>query len=143
MSFDDNVLIHTLDVDDRRHGRAVDLVARACRADCVLALQSLGELHHVVTRKRLAAADVAAAHVEDLPAIFPSVAHDAQALRLAVAANRRHHLPFWDAMLWASVRAAGCGVLLSEDFQDGREFEGPTRPSSRSRAGLRSTRRSR
>jgi len=33
-------------------------------------------------------------------------------------------LPFWDALLWATAKAAGVSVVLSEDFQDGRELEG-------------------
>ena len=33
-------------------------------------------------------------------------------------------LSFWDAMLWATARRAGCSVLLSEDFQDGRRLDG-------------------
>lgn len=124
MSFDSNVLVYTLDVDDRRHERAAELILRASKADCVLALQSLGELYHVVTRKRLASVEVVAGHVEDLLATFPTVAYDTAALRLAVATNRRHGLPFWDAMLVATVRGAGCDVLLTEDLQDGRDLEG-------------------
>jgi predicted nucleic acid-binding protein len=33
-------------------------------------------------------------------------------------------VPFFDAMLWATVKAAGCRVLLTEDLQDGRGLEG-------------------
>jgi predicted nucleic acid-binding protein len=32
----------------------------------------------------------------------------------------QHGLPYRDAMLWATVQQAGCRLLLSEDFQDGR-----------------------
>ena len=33
-------------------------------------------------------------------------------------------MAFWDAMLWATARRAGVGVLVSEDFQDGQTIEG-------------------
>jgi predicted nucleic acid-binding protein len=36
------------------------------------------------------------------------------------------HLPFWDAMLWASAQRAGVRHMLSEDFQDGFELQGIT-----------------
>ncbi len=36
----------------------------------------------------------------------------------------RHGLTFWDAMLWATAKAAGVTVLLSEDFQHDRVLEG-------------------
>jgi predicted nucleic acid-binding protein len=41
-----------------------------------------------------------------------------------MAASRQHLLSTWDAMLWATVKAAGCRVLLTEDLQDGRDLEG-------------------
>jgi predicted nucleic acid-binding protein len=35
-----------------------------------------------------------------------------------------HGLPFWDAMLWATAKRAGCRIVFSEDFQDGGTLEG-------------------
>ena len=35
-----------------------------------------------------------------------------------------HRISFWDAMLWATARRAGCGAILTEDFQDGRLLGG-------------------
>jgi predicted nucleic acid-binding protein len=40
-----------------------------------------------------------------------------------MVAVTKHHLAFWDAMLWASAQRAGMRHLLSEDFQDGFELE--------------------
>ena len=37
-----------------------------------------------------------------------------------------HSLSFWDAMLWATAKRAGCQVLISEDGQDGRLLGGVT-----------------
>lgn len=47
---------------------------------------------------------------------------DGAALDSAVEAVHTHHLPFWDAMLWATVHRAGCELLLTEDFQDGQRL---------------------
>jgi predicted nucleic acid-binding protein len=124
VSFDSNVLVYMADRSDRRHARAVDLLARAAQADCVLALQSLGEFFHATTRKRLLPAAEAEATVADWAEIFPLAAADHAALTLALRTVREHRLAFWDALLWATVRRAGCRVLLSEDFQDGRELDG-------------------
>jgi predicted nucleic acid-binding protein len=38
----------------------------------------------------------------------------------------RAGVPFWDASILASAESMGCGYLLSEDFQEGREFSGVT-----------------
>lgn len=47
-----------------------------------------------------------------------------QDLAHALRAVGEHGLSFWDALLWATVRRAGVGLLISEDFQDGRTIEG-------------------
>lgn len=47
-----------------------------------------------------------------------------QDLAHAMRAVGEHGLSFWDALLWATVRRAGVQLLLSEDFQDGRNIEG-------------------
>jgi predicted nucleic acid-binding protein len=123
VSFDTNILVYGFDVDaGAKHTAAIALTARAASSDSVLALQSLAEFYHVTTRKRILEPAAAAAAVDRLQATFPICAADRQALVTAIAAARRHRLPFWDAMLWATVQQAGCRMLLSEDFQDGRRL---------------------
>lgn len=55
--------------------------------------------------------------------IVPPVIQDLDAAKAVMA---QHNLPYWDALLWATVRRAGCRYLLSEDFQDGRTLDGVT-----------------
>ena len=44
---------------------------------------------------------------------------------LVVAADQdAGTISFWDAMLWATARRAGCSAILSEDFQDGQVLQG-------------------
>jgi predicted nucleic acid-binding protein len=106
----------------RRHEEAVALITRATLSDCVLTLQGLAELFNVTTRKgKLPPADAAAA-VHRMAAVFEIHAADAATLPAATDAVVRHHLPFWDAMLWATVQQAGCSLLLTEDFQDRRKL---------------------
>jgi predicted nucleic acid-binding protein len=124
VSLDSNVLVYTVDRQDRRHARAVELLARAVRGDCVLSIQSVAEFYHVVTRKHLASTDEAAAQVEDMLASFPWQSQDAESLQRAISLARQHSISFWDAMLCATVQGAGCEILLSEDLQDGRQLDG-------------------
>jgi predicted nucleic acid-binding protein len=56
--------------------------------------------------------------------LFPVVAADESDLSAAVRAVERHGISFWDAMLWATARRAGCRLLFSEDLQDGRHLDG-------------------
>lgn len=123
LSLDSNILVYAVDVDagDRRI-RALEIVDRALRADCVLTLQSLAEFFHVSTRKGKLRVSGAADLVADWRDAVSVHVADGRVLDDAIAAVRQHHLPFWDAMLWATVQQAGCRLLLTEDFQDGRQL---------------------
>ena len=122
VTFDSNVLVYSVDRQaGDRHLEAKDLIRRATASDCVLTLQCLGEFFHVTTRKGKLAPEDAEACVADWRAVFPVHAASDQTLVRAIALARRHRFSFWDAMLWATAEEAGCHVLLSEDFQDGRK----------------------
>ena len=125
LTFDTNVLVYAVDLDaGDNYATALDLIARAARADCVLTLQSLSEFYHVSTRKALLDPVEAAAFVRDWHTVFSVRAADMRALDRAMDAVRDHAIGFWDALLWATARLAGCRLLLSEDFQDGRSLGG-------------------
>lgn len=122
-SLDTNILIDAVDVDARaRHTEAAALVGRAAHADVVLTLQTLGEFFHVVTRKGKLDTPRATRAVRIWRRVFPLHAAAGAALDGAIEAVHEHRLPFWDAMLWATVQQAGSELLLTEDFQDGRRL---------------------
>ena len=104
--------------------RAVELTRRAVAGDCILSIQSLAEFYYTVTRKGLMTPDAAGGFIDEWRGVFPVCSASGDDLAEAIKAVRRHRLSFWDAMLWATAREAGCKILLSEDFQDGREIGG-------------------
>jgi predicted nucleic acid-binding protein len=124
VSFDSNILIYTLSRGEPRHADAALLLARATRGDCVQTLQSLAECFRVLTAKLGFDPRQARREIEGFRTAFPVCAADATDLDRAMATVERHALSFWDAMLWATARRAGCRVLFSEDFQDGRRLDG-------------------
>jgi predicted nucleic acid-binding protein len=124
-TLDTNLLVYAVDRDaGERHQKAIAIVDWAVEQDCVLTLQVLAEFFHAVTRKGKMPIAEASEQVSDWQIMFPVVSADGQALTRALSTVQRHNLPFWDALLWATAKAAGVSVLLSEDFQDGRELEG-------------------
>jgi predicted nucleic acid-binding protein len=67
---------------------------------------------------------------------FDHAAAQAVDLDDAMGAVVDHRMSFWDAMLWATARRAGCEVIFSEDMQDGRNLDGvrfvdPFKPENR------------
>lgn len=127
LSFDSSVLFYAADRDaGDRHVVARDLVDRALAADCVLTLQSLAEFFSAVTRKGKRTVADAAGFVADWRAVFTIHAADEACLADAMDAVRGKVMSFWDALLWATARQAGCRLLLSEDMHDGQTLGGVT-----------------
>lgn len=125
LTLDSNVLVYAVDRQaGPKHDIARDLVARAAVGDCVLTLQALSEFFVVATRKAKARPDEAAAFVDDFRDVFPVVSAEPDTLSEAMTAHQEHGIAFWDALLWATARKAGCGLLVSEDLQDGRQLGG-------------------
>jgi predicted nucleic acid-binding protein len=123
--FDTNVLIYA---DDKaapsKQRRALELVAEHRRAGTgVVSLQVLQEYFVTVTRKLQLDASIARRKVE-LLAEFDVAAPDLADILAAIDLHRLHSLSFWDALVVRSAKQAGCSVLLTEDFQHGREMEG-------------------
>ena len=124
-SIDTGILIHAADnTAGAKHERAVALLHAAAAADCLLTVQSLAEFHHAVTRRGGMPAKAATALVEDWLAQFPIAVAEAGELSAAAKQVARYRFGFWDALLLETVRAAGCRILLSEDFQHGRDYAG-------------------
>jgi predicted nucleic acid-binding protein len=93
-------------------------------ADCVLSLQAIGEFFHATTRKRLLAPRVAARQVDDWITAFQLTTATATAMSTAVRWQVQARLGFWDGLMLATLREAGCTALLSEDLQHGADYDG-------------------
>lgn len=124
ITFDSNILIYAADANGgERHDQSSQLISRAAQADCIFTVQSLAEFFHVSTRKGKIEAEVAAGFASRWASVFRVVGANVDTVFAAIDAVKEHKIGFFDAMLWATARQAGCQMLLSEDFQDGRELE--------------------
>jgi predicted nucleic acid-binding protein len=124
VTFDSNILIYAVSRSDSRHAIAAELIGRAARGDCRQTLQSLAECFNVLSRKYRMPAVEYHGWVRSFQRLFAVAAADESDLAAAAGAVQQHGLGFWDAMLWATARRAGCRLLLSEDFQEGRDLGG-------------------
>ena len=126
-TFDTNILVYAIDSQaGERHRMALDLVRRSSGRDCVVTLQALAELFRALTGKHRISPVDAAGIVQDWRDAVPVFAADEMCLTDAIDAVVAHSWSFWDAMIWATAKRAGCRLLLSEDGQDGRTFGGVT-----------------
>jgi predicted nucleic acid-binding protein len=124
-TFDTNILIYAIDSSEgEKHKLASKLLLRAAVLRQPLMLQTLNEFAAVVTRKRLISATQVAKILQFHQKSFSIVPPTIDDMFAAVHAQHEHNIPFFDALLWATSKRAGCQVLLTEDFQHGRSLGG-------------------
>lgn len=102
--------------------------ARSLLADRDLALsaQVLQEFYVQATRTSRTDAlshDQAAGLVDSFTR-FPVCDVTLGLVRSAIAARERLQLSYWDAAIIEAARLAGCDVVLSEDLNDGQDYDG-------------------
>jgi predicted nucleic acid-binding protein len=123
--FDTNVLVYADDDDAPSKQRlARDLVYEHRRGGTgVVSLQVLQEYFVTVTRKLKLDPRTARRKVE-LLSEFDVAAPQVADILAAIDLHRLHGFSFWDALVLRTAQQSGCRVLLSEDFQEGREIDG-------------------
>jgi predicted nucleic acid-binding protein len=123
--FDTNILVYADDDDAPAKQRVARDLWHAHRRDGtgVVSLQVLQEYFVTVTRKLKLDPRKARRKVE-LLAEFDVAEPDVSDILAAIDLHRLHGFSFWDALILRSAQQAGCRVLLSEDFQGGREIDG-------------------
>jgi predicted nucleic acid-binding protein len=123
---DSNVWVYAVDDDEPVKQQQARAVLGPATPDILVASsQVLGEFYTTVTRKlaRPVPDEVAVGMIERM-AKLPVVAIDADLVQEAIAGSRSWHLSYWDALIIAAARAAGCRRLLSEDLADGTAYGG-------------------
>lgn len=122
---DTNVLIYAQDVSDLKKQKQ----ARAWRHELWtsgtgrISFQVLQEFYVNVAHKWPSARSQAREEVRDLLAWRP-LRTDAELLERAWSIQDRYRLSFWDSLIVAAAKTALCSYLLTEDLQDGQDFDG-------------------
>jgi len=124
---DASILVYALDAGAREKQRQAamwtELVWRSGRGR--VSTQVLHELYVTVTQKLRPGLDRSAARAEVRGLMsWRPVQLDEVMLESAWDVQGRFQLSFWDALIVAAARAAGCGYLLTEDLQDGQVLDG-------------------
>ncbi len=114
---DTNVLVYAVDRDElAKRDRARQLLASDVHS-LVLSPQVLGEFYVVATRKlrRPVPEPVAARLVEHFSRLR-SVVIDWALVRSAIAISQESGTSYWDGLIVAAARVAGCRRLITEDL---------------------------
>ena len=124
---DTNILVYAYDVSaGQKRALAKALVQKLWenKAGC-LSVQVLQEFYVNLTRKAAMPldAELVAQIVEDLNAWRVHIPDGTDVLG-AIRIQQKYQLNFWDAMIIRSTSETGCALLWSEDFSDGKVYEG-------------------
>lgn len=124
---DTNILVYARDASegDKRR-RAADWLELLWRERCGrLSWQVLREYYVTVTAKLTPGLpkETAREDVRSLAAWNPRQM-DQGVVESAWELQDAHLLPWWDSLIVAAALGIGCGFLLSEDFQAGKDFHG-------------------
>jgi predicted nucleic acid-binding protein len=122
---DTNVLLYALDRADLKKQQAArewrDELWKSRRGR--ISFQVLQEFYAKVIQKWPAGRDEARAEVRDLLAWLP-VTVDAAILERGWKIQDRYRLSFWDSLIVAAAKSAGCRYLLTEDLQANQDLDG-------------------
>ena len=129
IAFDSNVLLYAEGINGP--ARQVDAVGvinfvRLSHADLVIPVQVLGEVFAVLRRKSGWPPDRVRRSLVDWRASGAIVPTTEMVMLRAADLAVDHQLGFWDSVIFAAAAEANCGVLLSEDMQDGFAWGGVT-----------------
>ena len=123
---DTNVLLYAVSKDPAESRKAGVALGVLKGDDVVLSVQVLQEFYVQATRPGRAnplTPQQASALVESWLR-FPIQESSVELMRAGCAASARFKISYWDATIVEAARLAGCTVLLTEDLQEGRDFDG-------------------
>jgi predicted nucleic acid-binding protein len=127
VALDTNILAYAEGVNGASRKKvALEIVGKLPVDATFLPVQVLGELFHVLVRKAGRPPERARAAILSWQDTFPLIETSPAVLAGAIDLAARHGLAIWDSIILAAAAAAGCRLLLSEDFKAGFTWTGVT-----------------
>lgn len=123
---DTNVLVYAIETRGRDPRKSATARGLARREGVCLSTQVLGEFYQAVTSPRRARA---LTHEEAVAWVQLWKRHEVRPITtphvdLALELADRFRVNYYDALILASARLAGCAVVYSEDLSSGQEYAG-------------------
>lgn len=126
VAIDTNVLVYAEGVSGAHKGETARILLDRLKTDAVVPVQVLAEFFNVLTLKARIPASEARDLMGQLAGFYQTVPTTDVLLAEATELADRHRLRVFDAIILSAAAEAGCGLLLSEDMQDGFVYRGVT-----------------
>ncbi len=123
---DTNLLLYAISRDPAEKDKAQRANDILSGHDLALSVQVLQEFYVQATRLSRPAAITHEQAVRLIQSFhrYPVQDVTSEILMAALDARQRFHLSYWDAAIIEASRVLGCGVVLSEDLNDGQDYAG-------------------
>jgi predicted nucleic acid-binding protein len=123
---DTNILVYAYDThDSKKQTTAQSLLKEGIETESiVLSSQVLGEFFVVVTRKiKNPVSAKEAQEIISLLGVLQIVDIDFSLVNRAVENHKNYGIGYWDSLIVAAAACAGCKRVLTEDLNDGQEYD--------------------
>ena len=125
ITVDTNIFVYAFDAETPAKQTIAQAIVEQVRArHGGVAFQLIGELQNVLRRKLRMAAPLAAEAARRVLTTYRTFPYAYEEVRSALAQVESGRLSYWDSLMLASARTAGCTVMISEDMQDGATLFG-------------------
>jgi predicted nucleic acid-binding protein len=124
---DTNLWVYYYTKDSVDKSANVSALIKSNRELLILSTQVLGELYHVITRKKLFTKLQAAEILSSLVDTFPIQAIAPESVLKATAISQRYGCTYWDSLIVATALLSNCAILYSEDMQHDQVIENQIR----------------
>jgi len=125
--FDTNILAYEFDKSEhRKQALVVDLINEwRPSGRMIISTQVLQELYVVLTQKlKPALKEEIAEEIIQNYSKLDIVIIDPSLILNGIGIKRKYKISFWDALIVAAARRAGCKILFTEDLSHGMEIAG-------------------
>ncbi|MEH2408880.1 PIN domain-containing protein [Nostoc sp.] len=93
----------------------------------LISTQVLGELFHVLTRKKFTSKTDAIAIISDIVNTFPVQAISTTQVIQALEINAQYNYSYWDSLIIATALLGKCSIIYSEDMQHNQLIDNKVR----------------
>ena len=123
---DTNILIYAICEEVKKSNIARTLLISNAN-QIVVSSQVINEFIAVSLKKNILPMEEIFEYADGFMKIFDFVVIRKEDIRKAMFLKRRYKYNYWDSLIIASALESGCGILYTEDMQDGQVIEGRLR----------------
>jgi predicted nucleic acid-binding protein len=117
---DTNLWVYLYSKEPYEKYQRVEQILRDRPQSIQISTQVLGELFHVLTRKKFTSEADAVAIVSSLINSFPILPIESANVLQAMEVKQKYGYTYWDSLVLATALLHNCSILYSEDMQHGQ-----------------------